>query len=129
MLGDKLYKNCRWCKFNDGGKCVKSSEIFESSVSEELYDLAESGKLSEAIKEGLTFPKMGKLGSLLDSYGISQKRQKEILQAVGAELEDFIPTMVEEIDNSVSQLIVNTEVELKDLELKDPESFYCKYFE
>jgi len=125
---DDMFHNCKWCTFNDKGKCVKSSEVFESSVSEELYELAESGKLSEAIKEGLKLPKMSKLESLLAGYGISQKRQKEILQAVGAEIEDFIPTMVEGIDSSVSQLIINTESKLGDIELKDPESFYCKYF-
>lgn len=125
---DEMYHNCRWCRFNDKGKCVKSSMVFESPVSKELYDLAESGKLSDAIKEGLKLPKMAKLERLLAGYGISQKRQKEILQAVGAELEDFIPTIVEGIDNSVSQLIINTEGKLEDLELTDPESFYCKYF-
>lgn len=125
---DEMYHNCRYCRFNDNGKCIKSSGVFESSVSEELYDLAESGKLSEAITEGLKLPKMAKLDSLLASWGISQKRRKEILQAVGAELEEFIPTMVEGIDNSVSQLIINTECKLGDLELLNPESFYCKYF-
>lgn len=124
-----MYHNCRWCRFNIKGKCVKSSEVFESSVSMELYQIAESGKLSEAIKEGLKLPKMVKLESLLAGYGISQKRQKEILQMVGAELEDFTPTMVEGIDTSVSQLLYNTESVVEDLELKDPESFYCKYFE
>ena len=48
---------------------------------------------------------------------------------VGAELEDFIPTMVEGIDKSVSCLIINTESKLGELEPKDPKSFYCKYFE
>jgi hypothetical protein len=124
-----IYHNCRWCRFNNNGKCVKSSVVFERSVSAELYDLVESGKLSEAITEGLKLPKMSKLVNLLASYGISQKRQKEILQAVGAELEDFIPAMVVGIDDSVSQLIINAEANAEDLELIDPESFYCKYFE
>lgn len=126
---DELYHNCRWCRFSNNGKCLKSSEVFESPVSMELYQIAESGNLSEAIKEGLTFPNMAKLESLLAGYGISQKKRKEILQAVGAELEEFIPTMVEGIDNSVSKLILNTESKLADLEIKDPESFYCKHFE
>ena len=125
---EEIYHNCKYCRFNDGGKCIKSLEVFESSVSEELYELAESGKLSEAIEEGLNLPKMGKLKSLLAGYGISQKRQQEIIKVVGAELEDFIPTMVEGIDNSVSQLIINAEIKLEDMELKAPESFYCKYF-
>ena len=125
---DELYHNCKWCTFNDKGKCVKSSEVFEDSVGEELCKLAESGELSEAIKEGITLPKMSKLRSLLDRYGISQKRQKEILQAVGAELEDFIPDRVTEIGLNVSQLIINTDIKRGDMELKDPESFYCKYF-
>ncbi len=123
-----MYHNCRWCRFNDNGKCIRILEVFESSVSDGLYELVESGKLSEAINEGLKLPKMSELERLLTGYGISQKRQKEILQAVGAELEDFIPTMVEGIDNSVSQIIINTESKLEELELTDPESFYCKYF-
>lgn len=124
-----LYHNCRWCRFYSKGKCVKTSEVFTTSVSDELYDLMESGKLSEAIEEGLKLPKMSKLKSLLEWYSISQKRQKEILQAVAEELKDFIPNMVEGIDDSVSQLISTVGSEIEDLEPKDPESFYCKYFE
>jgi hypothetical protein len=126
---DELYHNCRWCRFSNDGKCLKSSEVFESTISEELYTLVEGGELSEAIQEGLTFPKMAKLERLLAGYGISQKIQKEILQAVVVELEEFTPTMVAEIHDSVSKLILNTESKLEDLELKDSESFYCKYFE
>lgn len=127
-MDNEMYHNCRWCKYNIKGKCVMSSEVFESPMSDELYQLTESGKLSEAIKEGLKLPKMVKLESLLAGMGISQKRQREIIQAVGAELEDFISTMVEGIDSSVSRLIYNTESTVEDLELKDPESFYCKHF-
>lgn len=126
---DEMYHNCRWCRFYSNGKCVKTPKVFYTSVSDELYNLVESGKLSEAINEGLKLPKMRKLMSLLDWYSISQKRQKEILKAVAEELEEFIPTMVESIDGSVGDLIINTESKVEDLELKDPESFYCKYFE
>lgn len=124
----EMYHNCKFCRFIENGKCAEIAKEVNTRLSEELYDLAESGKLSEAINEGLKLPKMSKLERLLVGYGISQKRQKEILQAVGAELEDFIPTMVEGIDNSVSQIIINTESKLEELELTDPESFYCKYF-
>ena len=126
---DEMYHNCRWCRFYSKGKCVKTPKVFYTSVSDELYNLVESGKLSEAINEGLKLPKMSKLTSLLEWYSISQKRQKEILKAVAEELEEFIPTMVESIDGSVGDLIINTESKVEDLELKDPESFYCKYFE
>lgn len=128
-MDDMMYHNCRWCRYNVKGSCVKSSEGFEGSATDSLYEIAESGKLSEAITEGLRFPKFEKLESLLVEYGISQKRQKEILQTVKAELEDNTLTMVEGVDDSVSRLILSYEADVEDLELKDPESFYCKYFE
>lgn len=124
-----IYHTCRWCRFNINGKCAKSSEIFESSVSDELYELTESGKLSEAITEGISTPKMLKLKNLLEWYSISKKRQKEILKAIAGELEEFTPNLVASIDDSVRLLLINTESKVEDLEIKDPESFYCKYFE
>lgn len=127
---DDMYHNCRWCRHNVKGSCAKSSEVFENPVIDNSYKLAEDGKLAEAIEEGLKFPEFEKLQSLLDEYGISQKRQKEILATVQEELEDFTPNMVEAVDESVSRLILSYEAdELLDLELKDPESFYCKHFD
>lgn len=125
---NELFHDCRWCKCNINGKCTKIPEVLESSASAVLYELSESGKLSEAIQEGLRLPNMDKLRRLLTGYGISQKCQKEILRAVGAELEEFIPTMVEGIDTSVGELFVNVEDDLGGITLTDPENFYCKYF-
>jgi hypothetical protein len=128
MVGE-MYHNCKWCRCFESGKCSRSSDIFDRSVRDELYELAESGKLSEAIKESVKIPKLSKLERTLAWYDISQKRQKEILQAVRAELEEFIPDLAEGIDDSVSKLISNLGGKAEDLEIRDPESFYCKYFE
>ena len=129
-MDDMMYHNCRWCRYNVKGGCVKSSEVFENPVIDNSYKLAEDGKLSEAIEEGLKFPEFEKLQSLLAEYGISQKRRAEILKMVKAELEEFTPTLVEGIDESISRLILSYEADdLLDLELKDPESFYCKHFD
>ena len=126
---DDIYHNCRWCRYNNKGKCVKSSSVFASVSEDEAITLTEGGYLSEALQEGLTFPKMLKLEILLQDYGISQKRQKEILNTVRAELEDSIPVIVEGLDSSVSKLLYKQDKADEDLELKDPESFYCKFFE
>jgi hypothetical protein len=126
---DDMYHNCKWCRNYRNGRCIKSSEVFESPVNKELYNMVESGKLSEAITEGIKLPeKMSRLERLLAGYGISHKRQEEILQMVGAELEEYLPTMVECIDRSVGDLLINTEFNLEDLELTDPKGFCCKYF-
>ena len=126
---DERFHNCKSCSYFSKGKCTKISEEFDISVNGDLYELAESGKLSEAITEGLKLPKMAEVESLLSDSGISQKKQKQILQAIRANLEDFIPTMVEGVDNSVSHLIINLdESKQKEVQLTDPESFYCKYF-
>ena len=126
---DERFHNCKSCSYFSKGKCTKISEEFDISVNGDLYELAESGKLSEAIREGLKLPKMAEVESLLSDIGISQKKQKQILQAIRANLEDFIPTMVEGVDISVSRLFINaTESKIEDLELTDPETFYCKYF-
>ena len=127
---DDMYRTCKYCRNNINGRCVKSSEVFDfSSGSEAIYEAAESGKLSEAIREGIKLPQMSKLEKLLAWYAISQKRQKAIIQAVREELTEFIPAMVECIDSSVSSLIINLGGTAEGLELKDPDSFCCKYFE
>lgn len=125
---NELFHDCRWCKCNVNGKCTKIPEVMESSASEVLYELSESGKLSEAIKESIKLPNMRKLESFLANCKLSKEVRGEILQMVGAELEEFIPTMVEEIDTGVSRLFINVENDLGGITLTDPENFYCKFF-
>ena len=126
---DEMYQNCKWCRLNTDGKCEKIREVLESSAQKELYELVEGGKLSEVIREGITFPKMYKARILMARYGISHKRQEEILKAVGVDLEEFAPSMVESLDDSIGNLILNTVIDQADLKFTDPEGFGCKYFE
>lgn len=128
-MAEEWYHNCRWCRHNHNGKCTKTSEIFENPLSDELYELVENGKLTEAIKEGIEPPKMRKIENLLAWYKVSKERQKEILQAIRDEMEAYLPTMVQELDSTVGCFIVNSVSKSVELELKDPENFYCKYYE
>lgn len=92
--------------------------------------MAEDGRLHEAIEESLTKPKFDYLKDLLQEYGISNKRYKEILKAIEEDLEMNKNNFIEYIDEGVSRLFLNNEVDsVEDLELIDPEAFYCKYFE
>lgn len=127
---DEMYHNCRWCKHNVADKCVKMCEVFENTGSNSAYQMAESGKLYEAIEESLAKPKFEYLKDLLQEYGISNKRYKEILKTIEKDLDMNKNNLIADIDEGVSRLLLNNEVDSVDeLELMDPESFYCKYFE
>ena len=127
---DEMYHSCRWCKHNIHDKCVKMSKVFTNTGVSSAYQMAEDGRLHEAIEESLTKPKFDYLKDLLQEYGISNKRYKEILKAIEEDLEMNKNNFIEYIDEGVSRLFLNNEVDsVEDLELIDPEAFYCKYFE
>lgn len=125
---ENIYHSCKWCKFFDNGKCIISIEMFEINSNENLYELTENGILGDAIGEAIKFPKFLKLKRLLESYKISTKRQNEILKCVVSELDDFIPTMVESIDDGVSTVIFNAWNKQEALKVKETDTFYCKYW-
>lgn len=127
---DDMYHNCRWCKHNLNDRCVRLSKVFMSTGVNSAYQMAEDGRLFEAIGESLKAPKFEYLESLLDEYKLSQKRKAEILKTIGEDLEMNKNNLIEDIDEGVSRLFLNSEVDgVEDLELIDPEAFYCKYFE
>lgn len=127
---DEMYHNCRWCKHNVSNKCVKMGKVFESTGSSKVYQMAEDGRLFEAIEESLTKSKFDYLKDLLQEYGISNKRYKEILKTIEEDLDMNKNNLIEDIDEGVSRLLLNNEVDsVNELELIDPENFYCKYFE
>ena len=125
---ENIYQSCRWCKFFDKGNCIRSGEVFEINSNDNLYELMEGGSLSDAIVEGIKFPKFLNLKHLLENYKISTKRQNEILKCVVSELYDFIPTMVESIDDGVSTVIFNAWNKQEALKVKETDTFYCKYW-
>lgn len=127
---DEMYHNCRYCKYNLNNKCVRMGVVFENTGSNSVYQMAEDGRLYEAIEESLQPPKFDYLKILLDEYKLSQKRKAEILKTVEEDLESNKNNLITDIDEGVSRLLLNSEVDsVEDLELIDPESFYCKYFE
>lgn len=127
---DEMYHNCRWCKHNLNNKCVRMGEVFENTGSNSAYQMAEDGRLYEAIEESLQPPKFDYLKSLLDEYKLSQKRKAEILKTIEEDLESNKNNLITDIDEGVSRLLLNSEADsVEYLGLIDPESFYCKYFE
>ena len=98
---EDLYKNCRWCKHFQNGKC-RNEETFnvDSDISMKVYQLFEDGHVHEAIQE-----------------------------AVGEN--KFVEDLIQSIEDAVNVLICNNVdgiVENSAVEIADPENFYCKYF-
>jgi hypothetical protein len=126
MMED-LYKNCRWCRWFEKGKCLNQQALKSSSVDIQYY--SEQAIVSEAIEEGFFDAPFPELRSNLESK-LSKKKADEIMKAFYEELEAIKIEWVVSIDESVSSSLnnaINREGK-SGVEIVDPEEFHCRYF-
>lgn len=134
---EDMYHVCRWCKWYIGGKCV--NETFSKEVdTTPIYQVAESGKLSEVISETLgsisTKKIQEELREKLESFKLSDKRISEVIEVLSSEMAELVDEVCKpRLDQAISVLYQGkadtafTSVE-GGVEIADPESFYCKEF-
>lgn len=95
-----LYKNCRWCKSFQNGKCCNETFSVDSDVPMKVYQLFEDGLVYEAIKEACG----------------EHELDEDAIQSIEDAVCMSICTKVDKL------------VETSEVEISDPENFYCKYF-
>jgi hypothetical protein len=130
-----MYHTCRWCKWYQGGKCINTAFTAGSDDVLGVYEVAESGRLSEAIQETLNSASLETLerelrGRLAD-YKLSGKKIEELVQAFydGMEMlveREFTPKL-DEVISKLYQDHAGT-VEPEGVEIVDPHTFYCREF-
>jgi hypothetical protein len=131
---DEMYHTCRWCKYYDKGYC--HNKAFGGYDDIGLYEVAESGRLSEVIEETLNSidPKSitDELKAKLKSYKISDKRVEEVLTLFKGCMAEFLDMECKPaLDERVSILYQSAGDGMCDIPvyISEPESFYCKHFE
>lgn len=131
---DDMYHTCRWCRYYIKGCCTL--RMFSPVLTDNVYTVAEDGGLSAVIEETLNSNKPKELMKLLDnlltSYRLSKARREEVRELIEDGLlqyNDFI--LKEQLDAAVSRLYqdrLDNAAVTEELMIKDPESFYCKYW-
>ena len=125
---DEVYHNCQWCKWFRSNQCL-NDEVFEQRPKIALFPFWEEGHLSEAIQESFTPVKFKRLEQALLDSKLSQKRVKEIMQIVGGEIENAFNHWTQSIDDSVATALANYDFGGEDnVIIKNPNNFYCKFF-
>ena len=126
MMED-LYKNCHWCHWFKGGKCLHD-RTFTVDTAYVVYMAAEEGVISEAVKEGFSERAFNELKSNLESK-LSKKKASEFMQAFYEELEAVWMKLPETIDEAVTTALLNEfNKNSEAAEIIEPEEFCCKYF-
>ena len=123
-----MYHTCRWCHYYQNGKCY-NHVAEQDSLS--IYQVSESGKLSEVIEETLESVKrtpFKELEYMLQDWGVSQKRIKEFGEKFNKCFDEYKLDLKEWLDEKVSECY-QTELDGKEysgLEILNPEEYYCK---
>lgn len=133
---DSMYHACRWCRNYEKGKCMcdKIDEP-ESTAVDYVFDVAESGQLSEVLEESLHSADQqafkDTLRVKLIDWKISGKHITEFTELFDECMMEFLDTKCKPLcDENVSRLYQHMpEPESKGAIIKDPEEFCCKYFE
>lgn len=135
-MGD-MHHVCRWCVHFYNGKCFRGIISTDNTV-EAVYSVAESGRLSETIEETLNSikpqPFERELKDKLKEWGLSGKRIEEFWKLFTECLGEYLDMKCKpELDEKISVLYQtyaeDYETKSRGVEIKDPESFYCKEWE
>lgn len=130
---DNWQKCCRWCHYYYNGKCFNKSVIasFSEDSINTMYEVAESGRLSEVIEETLHSVKLSEFKELeykLREWKVSEKRIKEfndLFMECYSQFTDF--TLKEKLDEDISRCYLNFESNQTDgVEIFNPEEFCCR---
>lgn len=135
-LENDMYHCCRWCRNFDKGKCYAHIVDVQELGEEVLTPVLEDGNLSEALEEtlhSLDFKEsFDSLFDLLEEYGLSKKRMKEINKCFKDCMNSFLDFKVKgDVEETAHFVYVNAfeeQIPKEGVEISSPESFYCKEF-
>lgn len=131
-----MYHCCRWCKYFQHGKCYNKEMIdhFVNYSSDYTYKVAEEGVLSSVLSETFhSIPKNAvteKVVSKLRSYGLSERRIKEIFDTLVTSIDSWFDDTVEvQLDIEVSSLYNLSDCCVDGINIQNPNEFCCERFE
>lgn len=135
MSNEDMYHTCRWCKHFIKGCCTLG--VFHPVLTDSVYMVAEDGGLSGVIEETLNSNAPDKLykemSILLAGYMVGKAKTDKaikLIQDLILEHNDFV--LKERLDEAVSRLYqerLDNAAVTEEVEIKDPESFYCSRWE
>ena len=125
------YKTCRGCRhFKAVGTTVSGGSCALLDCGDiELDAFWEDGVLHGVIEENLNIPNLPTFENLLATVGLSGVKQKRLLKALHADFEDAKPTIIETLNDAISQVLMKQDTGAGELEIDDPTTFYCSKWE
>ena len=124
-----IYHACRWCKHYKNGCCSK--QIFDTYDSISPIQLhSENGTIAQAIEEGFTELDFTEIINKLKELKLSKQKINEVIEVIYETVDEAKIEWVQEIDASITSCLAdNYYLEVDELTIKEPESFYCKHWE
>lgn len=131
------FKTCRYCRYYECGKCYnKKIMSFISGAKPEIYDVSESGRLSDTIRETAgscdTKGMKKELIDLLKKWKVSSKRIEEFEHTFDEVLEQWLEfSLRDDLDEAISILYetsVDTDNTTEGVEISNPSEYSCKEF-
>lgn len=130
-----MYHACRWCKHYIKGCCTLG--VFKPVHSTDVYKVADEGDLSGVIEETLNSSKPEKLMKAMDNLlaqcKVSKAKRAEARNLFEEHLlayNDF--ELKERLDEAISKLYqdrLSNDTVKEEVEIVDPERFYCSRWE
>lgn len=134
---DSYMHCCRWCHYYKNGKCLNRDLMIDSDGSFYIYEIAESGKLDEAIREALNTDKLNNhlwrsIDDVLMGWSISNKRRAEFKQWFPEILEQHNLHVQEEVSEVAAMVYQNAyesrDIDYEGVSIDNPEDFCCKHW-
>lgn len=132
---DSWQRHCRWCKHFINGCCYNSKMNESFTDNNTLYEVSESGQLSEVIEETLQDVKLEEFRELeykLREWRLSEKRIKEFLELFKNCYDDWSVSLRDTLDENISRIYLNYASETSESEgvsISDPDNFCCEEWE
>lgn len=132
---EDMYHTCRWCKHYIKGCCILG--MFSPVLVDSVYTVAEDGGLSQVIEETLNSLDqkyiIQAIQGACDEQKISKQKRVKILEAFSEAIGQFFDfTAKEALDENISRLYqdrLDNAAVTEEVEIKDPEGFYCSRWE
>lgn len=131
------FKTCKYCRYYSCGKCYNKEVMsFISGAKPEIYDVSESGRLSDTIRETAgscdTKGMKKELIDLLKKWKVSSKRIEEFERTFDEVLEQWLEfSLRDDLDEAISMLYensVDTDNTTEGVEISNPSEYSCKEF-
>lgn len=122
-----IYKNCRFCRHFEDGSCIKKPFTTGTTAYDEVIYLSEEGAIDGAVQEALQSAISGSMNEISALFPRMTKKAREALRSyLTREAEHWAEDVAEA---TTLALMNNASKDSADVEVADPMSFCCKYFD